>query len=43
MIGRADIDLRSREWGGRLDIVEKDYAIGWLLWGIASDRVLGLP
>lgn len=40
MIGRADIDLRSREWGVRLDIVEKDYTIGWLLWGIASDRVL---
>lgn len=29
-----------REWGIRESIVEKDYVIGWVLWGIASDVTL---
>lgn len=41
MIGRADIEERVREWGLREDVVEKDYVIGWLLWGIGTDPVLG--
>ena len=41
MIGRADIDARVGEWGLREDIVEKDYVLGWVLWGIGSDPVLG--
>lgn len=41
MIGYADIVERAREWGLREDVVEKDYVLGWLLWGIGSDAVLG--
>lgn len=41
MIGRAEIDERVREWGLREDVVEKDYVLGWLLWGIAVDAELG--
>ena len=37
MITRADIVDRVREWGLRESVVEKDYVIGWLLWGIGSD------
>ena len=37
MITRIDIDERVREWGLREDVVEKDYVLGWLLWGIGSD------
>lgn len=40
MIGRADIVDRVREWGLRENVVEKDYVIGWLLWGIGSDPQL---
>jgi len=41
VITRADIDQRVREWGLREDVVEKDYVIGWLLWGIGSETTLG--
>ncbi len=41
MIGHADIVERTREWGLREDVVEKDYVLGWLLWGIGSDPLLG--
>jgi len=41
MITRADIDQRVREWRLREDVVEKDYVIGWLLWGIGSETTLG--
>ena len=37
MIGRADLDDRVRSWGLREEVVEKDYVLGWLLWGIGSD------
>ncbi|MGB2986258.1 MAG: nucleotidyl transferase AbiEii/AbiGii toxin family protein, partial [Phycisphaerae bacterium] len=40
MITRIDIDERVREWGLREDVVEKDYVLGWLLWGIGSDPEL---
>lgn len=40
MIGRADLVARVGEWGLREDVVEKDYVLGWLLWGIGSDRTL---
>nr|MBA3845069.1 nucleotidyl transferase AbiEii/AbiGii toxin family protein [Planctomycetota bacterium] len=41
MITRLDLDERVREWRLRDDVVEKDYVLGWLLWGIGSDAVLG--
>lgn len=40
MINRLDIEDRVREWGLREDVVEKDYVLGWLLWGIGSDPLL---
>lgn len=40
MITRLDIDERVREWGLREDVVEKDYVIGWVLWGIGADDTL---
>ena len=41
MIGRAEIVARVREWGLREDVVEKDYVLGWVLWGIGIDPELG--
>lgn len=40
MISRADLDERVREWGLRHNVVEKDYVLGWLLWGIGTDQQL---
>ena len=40
MISRLALEQRVREWGLREDVVEKDYVLGWLLWGIGSDEVL---
>ena len=40
MITRADIDDRVRLWGLREDVVEKDYVLGWVLWGIGADPQL---
>ena len=40
MISRIDIEERVREWGLREDIIEKDYVIGWVLWGIGRHTVL---
>ncbi len=37
MISRTDLNERVQEWGLREDIVEKDYVIGWILWGIGSN------
>ena len=37
MISRADIDDRVRLWELREDVVEKDYVLGWVLWGIGTD------
>jgi predicted nucleotidyltransferase component of viral defense system len=41
VITRADIVERVREWGLTEQVVEKDYVLGWLLWGIATDPTLG--
>ena len=40
MIIRADIDDRVRLWGLREDVVEKDYVLGWVLWGLGADPQL---
>ena len=40
MITRLDIEEHVREWGLREDVVEKDYVIGWVLWGIGADEAL---
>lgn len=37
MITKTDLNERVQEWGLREDVVEKDYVIGWALWGIGSD------
>jgi hypothetical protein len=38
MIRYEDIRDLVFAWGLREDIIEKDYLIGWVLWGIGSDR-----
>lgn len=40
MIGVLELRERAREWSLREDVVEKDYVLGWLLWGIASEPAL---
>ncbi len=40
MITHQEIKNLINEWGLREDVIEKDYVIGWLLWGIGSDPVL---
>ena len=40
MITRTDLNERITEWGIREDVVEKDYVIGWALWGIGANPVL---
>jgi predicted nucleotidyltransferase component of viral defense system len=40
MIARTAIEERVREWGLSEEVVEKDYVIGWILWGIGSDPTL---
>lgn len=37
MITNQEIKNLVTEWGLRDDVVEKDYVIGWILWGIGSD------
>src|SRR5579863_4487451 len=39
MITAQDIRDRAAEWQLRVDIVEKDYVLGWLLAGVASHPV----
>ncbi len=41
MISRPDIVGRVQEWGLAEHVVEKDYVLGWVLWGIGSDATLG--
>jgi len=36
MIQRAALQARASEWGLTEEVVEKDYVLGWLLWGIGS-------
>lgn len=40
MITRPDIVERVQEWQLTEEVVEKDYVLGWLLWGIGNDPVL---
>ena len=40
VIGRVDIVERVDRWGLREDVVEKDYVLGWVLWGIGNDPQL---
>jgi predicted nucleotidyltransferase component of viral defense system len=41
MIARASLQVRASEWGLTEEVVEKDYVLGWLLWGIGSHPALG--
>jgi predicted nucleotidyltransferase component of viral defense system len=40
VIIRADLQSRVREWGLTEEVVEKDYVLGWLLWGIGVHPAL---
>lgn len=40
MIPRASVQARATEWGLTEEVVEKDYVLGWLLWGIGSHPAL---
>jgi predicted nucleotidyltransferase component of viral defense system/DNA-directed RNA polymerase subunit RPC12/RpoP len=41
VITRPDIVERVGEWQLTEEVVEKDYVLGWLLWGFGSDPILG--
>ena len=41
VIGRPDIVERVGEWQLTEEVIEKDHVLGWLLWGIGADPVLG--
>ncbi len=40
MIGKVELNERVRAWGLREEVVEKDYVLGWVLWGIGADPLL---
>jgi hypothetical protein len=40
VISSADVVERVREWGLAEQVVEKDYVLGWVLWGIGTDPAL---
>jgi predicted nucleotidyltransferase component of viral defense system len=40
VITRADIVERVAEWQLTEEVIEKDYVLGWLLWGIGTDPTL---
>jgi predicted nucleotidyltransferase component of viral defense system len=40
MISKQEILDYSQEWQLRANVVEKDYVIGWLLWGLGNFRPL---
>jgi predicted nucleotidyltransferase component of viral defense system len=37
MISNQELKNLVFEWGIRDDVIEKDYVVGWLLWGIGTD------
>ena len=37
MISQTELNERVQRWGMRPEVVEKDYVIGWVLWGIGLD------
>jgi len=41
MIGAADVRELARALSLRDTVVEKDYVLGWLLWGLAAEPALG--
>jgi len=41
MISLQEIKQEAARWNIREDIIEKDYVLGWVLWGIASQFSLG--
>ena len=41
MIDRIALQDRAREWQLSEEVVEKDYVLGWMLWGIGTHPVLG--
>jgi len=40
MIPRAALQVRAQEWGLTEEVVEKDYVLGWLLWGVGAHPAL---
>jgi predicted nucleotidyltransferase component of viral defense system len=40
VITRASLNERVVEWGLRVDVVETDYVLGWILWGLGSEPAL---
>ncbi len=40
MISHGELRNLETEWGLREDVIEKDYVIGWLLWGIGTHEIL---
>jgi predicted nucleotidyltransferase component of viral defense system len=40
LIPRAALQVRAKEWGLAEEVVEKDYVLGWLLWGIGTQPAL---
>ncbi len=40
MILHQEIKNLVSEWGLREDVIEKDYVIGWVLWGISKEKDL---
>ena len=40
MITKREITNLVSTWGLRDDVIEKDYVLGWLLWGIGSNPTL---
>ena len=41
MITKKEITNLVSVLGLRDDVIEKDYVLGWLFWGIGSDHILG--
>ena len=37
MISQTELNEKVQLWGLRPEVVEKDYVIGWVLWGVGSD------
>jgi predicted nucleotidyltransferase component of viral defense system len=37
VIGRVDLQDRAHQWGLSEETVEKDYVLGWVLWGISTE------
>lgn len=40
MIAKRELESLSAQWSVRLDVIEKDYVLGWLLAGIAQHQEL---